>query len=81
MKEVQYSSELIMSALLADINATCASLGYNDGIVYQLDADALQGLKVIFFVDTHTRTHLEHFRNSGPFLWIYCSVIIFTEKI
>lgn len=53
MKEVDYISEVIMSALLADINATCASLGYNDGIAYQLDTDALQGLKVIFVLQFH----------------------------
>lgn len=35
-----------MSILLADIDATCAALGYNDGIKYQADPDAIQGLKV-----------------------------------
>lgn len=35
-----------MSALLADVDATCASLGYNDGNVYHPEADAVQGLKV-----------------------------------
>lgn len=35
-----------MSVLLADIDATCAALGYNDGIKYQADPDAIQGLKV-----------------------------------
>lgn len=35
-----------MSVLLADIDATCAALGYDDGIKYQADPDAIQGLKV-----------------------------------
>lgn len=35
-----------MSILLADIDATCAALGYDDGIKYQADPDAIQGLKV-----------------------------------
>lgn len=39
-------SSLNMSALLADIDATCAALGYNDGNAYHPEADALQGLKV-----------------------------------
>lgn len=37
-----------MSVLLADIDATCASLGYNDGTTYHIEADSLQGLKVSF---------------------------------
>lgn len=35
-----------MSALLADIDATCASLGYYDGTTYHPESDSLQGLKV-----------------------------------
>lgn len=35
-----------MSILLADIDATCAALGFNDGNVYHYEDDALQGLKV-----------------------------------
>lgn len=35
-----------MSVLLADIDATCAALGFNDGNVYHCEDDALQGLKV-----------------------------------
>jgi len=35
-----------MSILLADIDATCASLGYNDGSKYYIEDDALQSLKV-----------------------------------
>lgn len=35
-----------MSILLADIDATCASLGYNDGDQYYIEQDALQSLKV-----------------------------------
>lgn len=37
-----------MSSMLADVDATCASLGYFDGEKYIVDFDALQGLKVIF---------------------------------
>lgn len=36
-----------MSIMLADIDATCASLGYYDGKTYLSEPDALQGLKVI----------------------------------
>lgn len=36
-----------MSIMLADIDATCASLGYYDGKTYVPEPDALQGLKVI----------------------------------
>lgn len=35
-----------MSVMLADIDATCASLGYHDGKNYIPEPDALQGLKV-----------------------------------
>lgn len=35
-----------MSALLADIDATCAALGYYDGTTYHPEPDSLQGLKV-----------------------------------
>ena len=37
-----------MSILLADIDATCSSLGYNDGSKYNIEDDALQSLKVSF---------------------------------
>lgn len=37
-----------MSLLLADIDATCASLGYHDGEKYFIERDTLQGLKVLF---------------------------------
>lgn len=40
-----------MSVMLADIDATCASLGYYDGKIYVADPDSLQGLKVnIFYI-------------------------------
>lgn len=35
-----------MSILIADIDATCASLGYCDGKKYHAEPDCLQGLKV-----------------------------------
>lgn len=37
-----------MSSILADIDATCASLGYDDGNHYIADPEALSGLKVLF---------------------------------
>lgn len=36
-----------MSIVLADIDATCSSLGYYDGKTYIPDPDALQSLRVI----------------------------------
>lgn len=39
-----------MSSMLADIDATCASLGYDDGSQYIADPEALAGLKVVFTV-------------------------------
>jgi len=38
-----------MSILLADIDATCAALGYSDGQKYQAEPDAAEGLKVSYF--------------------------------
>ena len=35
-----------MSILQADIDATCSSLGYNDGNKYYIEPDAVQALKV-----------------------------------
>jgi timeless len=35
-----------MSLLLADIDATCSSLGCYDGNKYYAEGDAVQGLKV-----------------------------------
>lgn len=35
-----------MSILLADIDATCSSLGYYDGSKYYIEPDAIQCLKV-----------------------------------
>ncbi|XP_031631724.1 protein timeless homolog [Contarinia nasturtii] len=55
-----------MSIMLADIDATCASLGYYDGKKYVAEPDALQGLKHLIWVlrrdgDTHEyRRHLGH---------------------
>lgn len=44
-----------MSILLADIDATCASLGYNDGSKYYIEEDALQSLKVSYKKEILTR--------------------------
>lgn len=38
-----------MSILLADINATCSSLGRHDGNKYYIEEDAIQSLKVRSF--------------------------------
>jgi hypothetical protein len=38
-----------MSILLADIDATCSSLGYHDGTKYLIEEDALQSLKVRYY--------------------------------
>lgn len=35
-----------MSVLLADIDATCSSLGFHDGTKYYKDEDTMQSLKV-----------------------------------
>ncbi|TMW43785.1 hypothetical protein DOY81_011134 [Sarcophaga bullata] len=53
-----------MSLLLADIDATCAALGYSDGQRYQAEPDAIQGLKHLIWIlrrdlDNHEyRRHL-----------------------
>lgn len=39
-----------MSALLADIDATCAALGYNDGTTYHPEPDSLHGLKHLIWI-------------------------------
>ncbi|XP_059218459.1 protein timeless homolog [Stomoxys calcitrans] len=55
-----------MSVLLADIDATCAALGYSDGQRYQAEPDAMQGLKHLIWIlrrdlDNHEyRRHLGH---------------------
>uniref|UniRef100_A0A1I8N6C1 Timeless N-terminal domain-containing protein n=1 Tax=Musca domestica TaxID=7370 RepID=A0A1I8N6C1_MUSDO len=55
-----------MSVLLADIDATCAALGYSDGQRYQAEPDAIQGLKHLIWIlrrdhDNHEyRRHLGH---------------------
>lgn len=41
-----------MSSILADVDATCASLGYFDGKKYIAELDAIQGLKVIIDIKT-----------------------------
>lgn len=37
-------------SIFPDIDATCSSLGYHDGVKYHADPDFLQGLKVKMFV-------------------------------
>lgn len=46
-----------MSILLADIDATCSSLGYYDGSKYYIETDAIQCLKVSC-LDSRENFHL-----------------------
>lgn len=39
-----------MSILLADIDATCSSLGWDDGCKYHMEPDALMGLKHLIWI-------------------------------
>ncbi|XP_055604879.1 protein timeless homolog [Uranotaenia lowii] len=39
-----------MSILLADIDATCSSLGWDDGSKYYMEPDAIQGLKHLIWI-------------------------------
>ncbi|XP_058811331.1 protein timeless homolog [Topomyia yanbarensis] len=39
-----------MSILLADIDATCSSLGWDDGCKYHMEPDAIQGLKHLIWI-------------------------------
>lgn len=39
-----------MSILLADIDATCSSLGWDDGCKYHMESDAIQGLKHLIWI-------------------------------
>lgn len=63
-----------MSIMLADIDATCASLGFYDGENYIPEPDALQGLKVrsicFFFVDFSSFLSFES--------WILCYFAAFS---
>ncbi|KAH8385954.1 hypothetical protein KR200_008204 [Drosophila serrata] len=58
-----------MSVLLADIDATCASLGYSDGQKYQAEPDAAEGLKVF-----HSPHSIQSVPNTIPYfqhlIWI-----------
>lgn len=58
-----------MSVLLADIDATCAALGYSDGQKYQAEPDAVEGLKVF-----HSRTQFDVYFDMIPLfqhlIWI-----------
>ncbi|XP_055616681.1 protein timeless homolog [Toxorhynchites rutilus septentrionalis] len=39
-----------MSVLLADVDATCSSLGWDDGSKYHMEPDAIQGLKHLIWI-------------------------------
>ncbi|XP_055851009.1 protein timeless homolog [Episyrphus balteatus] len=54
-----------MSILLADIDATCAALGYSDGNKYLAEPDAIQGLKHIIWILRRDLDNHEYRRHLG----------------
>ncbi|XP_065358652.1 protein timeless homolog [Calliphora vicina] len=54
-----------MSVLLADIDATCAALGYSDGQQYQAEPDAIQGLKHLIWILRRDLDNHEYRRHLG----------------
>ncbi|XP_055382504.1 protein timeless homolog [Condylostylus longicornis] len=54
-----------MSILLADIDATCAALGYNDGEKYHAEPDAIQGLKHLIWILRRDLDNHEYRRHLG----------------
>ncbi|XP_037810211.1 protein timeless homolog, partial [Lucilia sericata] len=54
-----------MSVLLADIDATCAALGYSDGQRYQAEPDAIQGLKHLIWILRRDLDNHEYRRHLG----------------
>ncbi|XP_055901939.1 protein timeless homolog [Eupeodes corollae] len=54
-----------MSILLADIDATCAALGYSDGNKYLAEPDALQGLKHLIWILRRDLDNHEYRRHLG----------------
>ncbi|XP_070072337.1 protein timeless homolog [Drosophila takahashii] len=54
-----------MSVLLADIDATCAALGYSDGQKYQAEPDAAEGLKHLIWILRRDLDNHEYRRHLG----------------
>ncbi|SPP87904.1 protein timeless homolog [Drosophila guanche] len=54
-----------MSVLLADIDATCAALGYSDGELYQAEPDAAEGLKHLIWILRRDLDNHEYRRHLG----------------
>ncbi|EDW24891.1 GL24394 [Drosophila persimilis] len=54
-----------MSVLLADIDATCAALGYSDGQRYQAEPDAAEGLKHLIWILRRDLDNHEYRRHLG----------------
>ncbi|BFF90723.1 protein timeless homolog [Drosophila madeirensis] len=54
-----------MSVLLADIDATCAALGYSDGERYQAEPDAAEGLKHLIWILRRDLDNHEYRRHLG----------------
>lgn len=54
-----------MSILLADIDATCAALGYSDGNKYLAEPDAIQGLKHLIWILRRDLDNHEYRRHLG----------------
>nr|AAQ22497.1 RE03551p [Drosophila melanogaster]AAY33504.1 RE03647p [Drosophila melanogaster] len=54
-----------MSILLADIDATCAALGYSDGQKYQAEPDAAEGLKHLIWILRRDLDNHEYRRHLG----------------
>lgn len=48
-------------SIFPDIDATCSSLGYHDGVKYHADPDFLQCLKVGHFIEIIFSEKFNHF--------------------
>lgn len=59
-----------MSLLLADIDATCAALGFFDGTTYHIEPDTLQGLKVFIAFNIALHQFLSLFTIFQHLIWI-----------
>ncbi|XP_062536634.1 protein timeless homolog isoform X2 [Armigeres subalbatus] len=54
-----------MSILLADIDATCSSLGWDDGCKYHMEPDAIMGLKHLIWILKRDSSDHEYRRYIG----------------
>uniref|UniRef100_A0A1B0ASP3 Timeless N-terminal domain-containing protein n=1 Tax=Glossina palpalis gambiensis TaxID=67801 RepID=A0A1B0ASP3_9MUSC len=64
-----------MSILLADIDATCAALGYSDGQRYHAASDAIQGLKHLIWILRRDLDNHEYRRHLG------CAKVLQTDLV